>query len=141
MKAVIQRVSKASVEVEGKLINKIDKGLCVLIGFEKEDNEEKLDKMVKKIVTMRIFEEKFSKSVIDINGEILLIPNFTIPAITKKGTRANFKNSMPPNEAKIMYNKMLKKLNSLIPTKNGIFGADMQVNITNEGPVTFILEV
>lgn len=141
MKAVIQRVTNASVEVDKKLINKIDKGLCVLIGFEKEDNEEKLDKMVKKIVTMRIFEDKFSKSIVDINGEILLIPNFTIPAITKKGTRANFQNSMPPNEAKIMYNKMLEKLNSIIPTKSGIFGAHMQVAIINDGPVTFILEV
>lgn len=141
MKAVIQRVNKASVEVEGKLINKIDKGLCVLIGFEKEDNEEKLHKMVKKIVNMRIFEEKFSKSILDINGEILLIPNFTIPAIIKKGTRPNFQNSMPPKEAKIMYNKMLEELNSLIPTKSGIFGANMQVNIINDGPVTIILEV
>ena len=141
MKAVIQRVSSASVKVENKLINKIKKGICVLIGFEKEDNDEKLDKMIKKIVNMRIFEEKFSKSVMDINGEILLIPNFTISSITKKGTRPNFQNSMSPEEAKIMYNKMLKKLNLLISTKNGIFGADMKVNLINDGPVTIILEV
>ena len=141
MKAVIQRVIKASVEVDRKLINKIDKGLCVLIGFEKDDTEEKLDKIIKKIVNMRLFEDKFSKSVIDINGEILLIPNFTIPAITKKGTRPNFQNSMPPNEAKIFYEKMLKKLNEFISTKGGIFGADMKVEILNDGPVTIILEV
>jgi len=141
MKAVIQRVIKASVEVDGKLINKIDKGLCVLIGFEKDDTEKNLEKMIKKIVNIRLFEEKFSKSVLDINGEILLIPNFTIPALTKKGTRPNFQNSMPPNEAKIFYEKMLKKLNEFIPAKGGIFGADMKVEILNDGPVTIILEV
>ncbi len=141
MKAVIQRVSEANVKVDGKLINEIKKGLVVLIGFEKEDNDEKLSKMIKKIINMRIFEDKFSKSVIDINGEILLIPNFTIPAITKKGTRPNFQNSMPPNEAKEMYEKMLKKMNNILPTKAGIFGADMKVNLINDGPVTIILEV
>ena len=141
MKAVIQRVNNASVKVEGKLINEIKKGLCVLIGFEKEDNEEKLNKMAKKIVNIRLFEDKFSKSLLDINGEILLIPNFTIPAITKKGTKPNFQNSMPSNEAKKMYNTLLKTLNDFVITKGGIFGADMKVNITNDGPVTIILEV
>jgi len=141
MKAVIQRVSKASVEVDNKLVNEINRGFCVLIGFEKDDTEEKLDKMIKKIVNMRLFEEKFSKSILDINGEILLIPNFTIPAITKKGTRPNFQNSMPPNEAKVFYEKMLKKLNEFVNTKGGIFGVDMKVEILNDGPVTIILEV
>ena len=141
MKAVIQRVIKANVEVEGKKISEIKKGLVVLIGFEKEDTEEKLDKMIKKIVNMRLFEEKFSKSILDINGEILLIPNFTIPALTKKGTRPNFQNSMPPNEAKKMYEDMINKMNKIITTKAGIFGADMKVSLINDGPVTIILEV
>ena len=141
MKAVIQRVSEASVKVNKELINEIKKGLVVLIGFEKDDNDEKLDKMIKKIINMRLFEDKFSKSVIDIKGEILLIPNFTIPAITKKGTRPNFQNSMPPNEAKKMYEEMLKKMNKILPTKAGIFGADMKVNLINDGPVTIIVEV
>ncbi len=141
MKAVIQRVNKANVKVEGKLINEINKGLCVLIGFEKEDTKEKLDKMVKKIINMRLFGERFSKSVLEKKGEILLIPNFTIPAITKKGTRPNFQNSMPPNEAKIMYNKMLEKINKTLITKGGVFGAEMEITIINDGPVTIILEV
>ncbi len=141
MKAVIQRVSEASVKVNKELINEIKKGLVVLIGFEKDDNDEKLDKMIKKIINMRLFEDKFSKSVIDIKGEILLIPNFTIPAITKKGTRPNFQNSMPPNEAKKMYEEMLKKMNKILPTKAGIFGADMKVSLINDGPVTIIVEV
>jgi len=141
MKAVIQRVKKASVKVEDKLINEIQKGLCVLVGFEKEDTEEKLDKMVKKIINMRLFEEKFSKSLLDINGEILLIPNFTIPAITKKGTRPNFQNSMPPNEAKKFYEMMLNKMNKIISTKGGVFGANMEVEIINDGPVTIIIQI
>jgi len=141
MKAVIQRVKKASIKVENRLINEIKKGLCVLVGFEKEDSEEKLNKMIKKIVNMRLFEEKFSKSLLDINGEVLLIPNFTIPAITKKGTRPNFQNSMSPNEAKIFYELMLNKMNKIVPTKNGIFGAEMEIEIINDGPVTIIVEV
>jgi len=141
MKAVLQRVKHSSVSVEGKLINEINEGLNVLIGFEKDDNDEKLKKMAKKIASLRIFGERFEKSVTDIKGEILLIPNFTIPAITKKGTRPNFQNSMPPTQAKEFYDKMVKELNCIVPTKPGIFGAMMKVEIINDGPVTIILEV
>ena len=140
MKAVIQRVKYSSVKVEDRLINEINKGLCVLIGFEKEDTEEKIEKMAKKIANMRIFKQ-FKESVNDINGEVLLIPNFTIPAITKKGTKPNFQNSMNTNEAKIFYDKMLLTLNKFVPTKSGIFGAEMEVTIVNDGPVTIIMEV
>ncbi|EDM23077.1 D-tyrosyl-tRNA(Tyr) deacylase [Caminibacter mediatlanticus TB-2] len=141
MKAVIQRVKSSKVIVNKKIIEEINKGLTVLIGFEKEDTEEKLQKMAKKILNLRLFEEKFSKNVLEINGEILLIPNFTIPAITKKGTRPNFQNSMPPNEAKIFFEKLKSILQKNITTKAGIFGADMEVEIINDGPVTIILEV
>jgi len=141
MKAILQRVKHSCVKVDGKLINKINEGLNVLIGFEKGDSEEKLKKMAKKIANMRLFGDRFDKSVKDIDGEILLIPNFTIPAITKKGTRPNFQNSMPPDEAKKFYDKMVQELNSLIKTKPGIFGAMMEVEIVNDGPVTIILEV
>jgi len=141
MKVVIQRVKKASVKVKDKLINEIQKGLCVLVGFEKEDSEGKLDKMIKKIVNMRLFEEKFSKSLLDIKGEVLLIPNFTIPAITKKGSRPNFQNSMPPSEAKKFYETMLNKMNKIVTTKSGVFRANMEVEIINDGPVTIIVEV
>ncbi|GAB6074767.1 D-aminoacyl-tRNA deacylase [Nautilia lithotrophica] len=141
MKAILQRVKHSSVSVDGRLVNKIDSGLNVLIGFEKDDNDEKLKKMAKKIASLRIFGERFEKSVTDIKGEILLIPNFTIPAITKKGTRPNFQNSMPPDEAKNFYDKMINELNQYVPTKNGVFGAMMEVDIINDGPVTIILEV
>ncbi len=141
MKAVIQRVDKANVSIDKKTINEIQKGLCVLIGFEKDDTEEKIPKMAKKIANMRLFEDKFSKSVVDIDGEILLIPNFTIPAVTKKGTRPNFQNSMPPEKAETFYDKMLKELNNFTSTKGGVFGTDMKIEILNDGPVTVILEV
>jgi len=141
MKAVLQRVKYSSVKVDNKLINEINEGLNVLIGFEKEDSEEKIKKMAKKIVNMRLFGERFEKSLLDIKGEILLIPNFTIPAITKKGTRPNFQNSMPPLEAKQFYDKMTQELQTLATTKTGFFGADMEVSIINDGPVTILLEV
>ncbi len=141
MKAILQRVKHSSVSVEGKLINEIKTGINVLIGFEKNDSEEKLKKMAKKIANIRIFGNRFEKSVIDIKGEILLIPNFTIPAITKKGTRPNFQNSLSPSQAKEFYDKMVKELNEYAPTKSGIFGAMMEIQITNDGPITLILEV
>ena len=141
MKAVLQRVKHSSVRIDDKLVNEINTGLNVLIGFEKGDNDEKLQKMAKKITSMRLFGERFDKSVMDIKGEILLIPNFTIPAITKKGTRPNFQNSMPPNEAKEFYAKMINELNQYVPTKSGIFGSMMKIEIINDGPVTIILEV
>jgi len=141
MKAVIQRVKYSSVSVDNNTINEIKTGLNVLIGFEKEDTEEKIKKMAQKIAKLRIFGGRFEKSVIDIKGEILLIPNFTIPAITKKGTRPNFQNSMPPQNAKKFYDKMVKELDTYIPTKEGIFGAMMDIEIINDGPVTIIMEV
>jgi len=141
MKAVLQRVKRSSVSVNSELINEINEGLNVLIGFEKNDDEEKLKKMAKKIASMRLFGDRFDKNVTDINGEILLIPNFTIPAITKKGTRPNFQNSMPPIDAKEFYDKMVKELNVYVTTKKGVFGAMMEVEIINDGPVTIILEV
>jgi D-tyrosyl-tRNA(Tyr) deacylase len=140
MKAIIQRVNYSVVYVDNNLINEINKGLNVLIGFEQNDDEEKIYKMAKKIANLRIF-DNFSKNVTDINGEILLIPNFTLAGITKKGTKPNFQYAMKRENAKIFYDKMLKELNNYGITKNGIFGADMGIVIKNDGPVTLILEV
>jgi len=141
MRAIIQRVNKSSVSVDNQIINKIDKGLNILIAFEEKDTEEVIEKFVKKITKLRIFGERFSKNIIDIKGEILLIPNFTIAAITKKGTKPNFQNSMKSQRAKIFYEKMLEEFNKYIPTKRGVFGADMKVEILNDGPVTLIIEL
>jgi D-tyrosyl-tRNA(Tyr) deacylase len=140
MKAVIQRVNYSAVYVENKLINEINKGINVLIGFEEEDTEEKIYKMAKKIATLRIF-DNFSKNVMDIDGEILLIPNFTLAGITKKGTKPNFKYAMKREIAKEFYDTILKELNNYAITKSGIFGANMEIIIKNDGPVSLILEV
>ncbi len=141
MKAILQRVKYSSVSVHGKLLNKTGKGLNVLIGFEKDDTDEKILKMAKKILSLRIFGDRFEQSITDINGEILLIPNFTIPAITKKGTRPNFQKSMSPEKAKHFYDKIAKELQLHTVTKTGKFGAMMEIEIINDGPVTLILEV
>jgi D-tyrosyl-tRNA(Tyr) deacylase len=141
MKAVIQRVKNAAVYTEGKLLSSIQKGYCILIGFEVNDDEEKLKKMIDKIAKIRLFGEKFEKNIQDVKGEILLVSNFTIPAITKKGTKPNFKKSLNSVKAKEFYDKMLIELNKKIPTKSGKFGAMMEVSINNDGPVTVILEV
>jgi D-tyrosyl-tRNA(Tyr) deacylase len=140
MKAVIQRVKYSAVYVDNQLINEINKGINVLIGFEEGDTEDKIYKMAKKIANLRIF-ENFSKNVMDINGEILLIPNFTLAGITKKGTKPNFQYAMKRDIAKVFYDKILKELNNYVITKGGIFGADMEVIIKNDGPVSLILEV
>lgn len=141
MKAVLQRVKYSAVSVNGNLLNKTGKGLNVLIGFEKDDTDEKILKMAKKILSLRIFGERFEQSVTDINGEILLIPNFTVPAVTKKGTRPNFQKSMSPEKAKQFYDKMAEELQRRAVTKTGEFGAMMEIEIINDGPVTLILEV
>jgi len=112
----------------------------ILIGFEENDNEEKIYKMAKKISFLRIF-DNFTKNIINIDGEILLIPNFTLTGITKKGTKPNFQYAMKKELANIFYDKMLKELNNFVVTKGGIFGADMEVIINNDGPVSLILEV
>ncbi|WP_024786879.1 MULTISPECIES: D-aminoacyl-tRNA deacylase [unclassified Lebetimonas] len=140
MKAIIQRVNYSTVFVENKLISEINKGLNVLIGFELTDTEENIYKMAKKIATLRIF-ENFSKSVLDIDGEILLIPNFTITGVTKKGRKPNFQYAMKKELAQQFYDKMLNELNNYCTCKSGKFGAEMNVIIHNEGPVSLILEI
>jgi D-tyrosyl-tRNA(Tyr) deacylase len=140
MKAVIQRVNYSAVYVDNKLINEINEGINVLIGFEEGDIEEKIYKMAKKIATLRIF-DNFSKNVMDIDGKILLIPNFTLAGITKKGTKPNFQYAMKRDIAKKFYDTMLKELNNYAITKSGVFGANMEVIIKNKGPVSLLLEV
>jgi D-tyrosyl-tRNA(Tyr) deacylase len=140
MKAIIQRVNYSCVYVNNKLINEINKGINVLIGFEESDTEEKIYKMAKKIANIKIF-DNFTKNIMDIDGEILLIPNFTLAGITKKGTKPNFQYAMKRNTAQKYYDTMLKEMNNYTITKSGIFGANMEVIIKNDGPVSLILEV
>ena len=144
MKALLQRVGSSKVEVEGRVVGQINKGLLVFIGIEKKDDIISSDKMVKKILSYRVFsdlDDKMNLSVGDINGDLLIISQFTLAADTKNGTRAGFSTAMPPTDAENLYNYFLEKTKSMATvTESGIFGADMKVSLVNDGPVTFLLE-
>ena len=144
MKALLQRVSSSKVEVEGRVVGQINKGLLVFIGIEKKDDIISSDKMVKKILSYRVFsdlDDKMNLSVGDINGDLLIISQFTLAADTKNGTRAGFSTAMPPTDAENLYNYFLEKTKSMgVIVESGIFGADMKVSLVNDGPVTFLLE-
>ena len=143
MKLVIQRVDKASVTIENKLYSSINKGLLVLFGVEKDDSEDMLEYFAQKLIKLRIFEDergKMNKSVLDIEGEILVVSQFTLCADCKKGTRPSFDNAKEPKVAKEYYEKFVEILKkSGINIKTGVFGAHMQVELVNNGPVTIIL--
>ena len=145
MKALIQRVSSSQVEVEGNVVGKINKGLLVLIGIEKQDIEIDADKMINKVLSYRVFpdeNQKMNLSLNDISGDILLVSQFTLAADTKNGTRAGFSTAMPPNDAENLYNYFVEKIKAFnLKTECGVFGADMSVSLINDGPVTFLLEV
>jgi D-tyrosyl-tRNA(Tyr) deacylase len=144
MKCVIQRVKHAKCEIDGKITGEIEVGYMILVGFKPEDNELIVDKMVKKIVNLRIFEDenqKMNLNIKQVNGKVLSISQFTLYANTNEGNRPSFANAMKPNQATILYDSFNHKLRSEgIETETGIFGADMQITLTNDGPVTIILE-
>ena len=143
MKIIVQRSKEASVSVNGKLINKIDKGLVLLVGFTHTDTTEDIDYLVKKVINLRIFDDEngiMNKSILDVGGEILSISQFTLYADSKKGNRPSYINALGGADAIKLYELFNKKLNELIETKPGAFGADMQLTLTNDGPVTIILE-
>lgn len=144
MKFVIQRVASASVEVEEKIVGKIGKGFLVLIGIGKEDNEEIADKMIKKLIGMRIFEDENGKtnlSLNDVSGELLLISQFTLYADCKKGNRPSFINAGSPDEANRLYEYIISECKKEIDVvEKGVFGADMKVSLLNDGPFTIILD-
>jgi D-tyrosyl-tRNA(Tyr) deacylase len=143
MIAVVQRVLQSKVEIEGKVVGEIGKGVNILLGVSKEDEIIDVDKLVDKIVNLRIFEDEKGKmnfSLIDIKGEALVVSQFTLLANLKKGRRPSFENAADPEKAKYLYQEFIKKISTFIPTKTGIFAADMKVYILNDGPVTFILD-
>lgn len=143
MKLVIQRVLQADVTIENKLFSSIQKGALVLFGVEKDDKEDMLEYYARKLLKLRIFEDengKMNKSLIDINGEILAVSQFTLCADCKKGTRPSFDRAMQPDIAKDYYEKFVEILKkSGLNVKTGVFGADMKVGLINDGPVTIIL--
>jgi len=143
MKVVIQRSKKSSVSVSGKLINKINKGLCILVGITPEDTDEDINYLVKKIINLRIFDDEegvMNKSILDSGGEILLISQFTLMADTSKGNRPSYIGAAKGDVAEPLYEKMLNFLNNHVKTYGGVFGAEMLVNIENDGPITIIID-
>ena len=145
MKAVIQRVQKASVTVDGQQISKIGPGLLTLLGVAKGDNEEQLQKLIAKICALRIFPDddgKMNKSIKDIQGEHLIVSQFTLLGDATKGNRPSFIGAEVPDLAEALYIKSLELSRAQgIPTQGGQFGADMKVEILNDGPVTLLLEI
>lgn len=145
MRAVIQRVSEASVRIQGQISGQIGAGLLLLVGFEADDTEEDLDWMARKITQLRIFNDQeglMNLSVQDVDGELLVISQFTLHAKTKKGNRPSFIQAAKPEQAIPLYNRFIQLLNSLIkkPVHTGEFGADMKVSLINDGPVTISID-
>jgi D-tyrosyl-tRNA(Tyr) deacylase len=144
MKAVIQRVSQAQVKVDEKIIGQIKQGLVILLGLGKDDTEIDILPLVEKIINLRIFEDengKMNLSLLEIKGEVLVVSQFTLYGSCRKGRRPSFDQTLPPGKAKILYQQFITALQARkIPVATGLFQAKMQLEIFNQGPVTFILE-
>lgn len=143
MKAVIQRVKHAQVEVDKKIVGKINEGFLILLGVAPDDTKEKADAMVKKITKLRIFEdenEKMNLSIQDIKGELLVVSQFTLYADCSGGNRPSFINAAKPEKANEIYEYFCKKCAESLPVQKGVFGAHMEVTLQNSGPVTILLE-
>ena len=143
MRCVIQKVNKSSVTVDGKVISEIGRGLNVLVGFTDSDTEEDIKYCVRKIVNLRVFEDEndvMNLSVLDVKGEILSISQFTLYGDTRKGNRPSYVRALGGDKALPMYERFNELLNLEVPTKGGVFGADMKVEILNDGPTTIIID-
>ncbi len=145
MRVIIQRVSEASVKIDGKTIGKIETGFMVLLGIEEADTEEDVIWLAQKIINMRVFGDEnglMNKALANVNGDILLISQFTLFAQTKKGNRPSFIRAAKPEKAIPLYEMMIKTLENMLGKNisTGIFGADMKVSLVNDGPVTIIMD-
>jgi D-tyrosyl-tRNA(Tyr) deacylase len=144
VKAVIQRVAQARVTIAAREHSRIGPGILVLLGVEKGDTPEDATLLAKKIVELRIFEDaagKMNRSIVDAGGEILAVSQFTLAGDCRKGRRPSFDNAAPPEEARLLYEKFVKEIGALgVTVSTGVFQADMDVELVNQGPVTFILE-
>jgi D-tyrosyl-tRNA(Tyr) deacylase len=142
--ALIQRVSESSVSVEGEIIVQINKGLLVLLGVERNDDDAKVKRLVERVTQYRVFEDdqgKMNLNVQQVGGELLVVSQFTLPADTTKGTRAGFSRGAAPEDAKRLYQSFSQLCQRVVPTQTGQFAADMKVALINDGPVTFWLQV
>ena len=143
MRVLVQRSLESSVSVNNKVVGKIDSGLVLFVGFTHTDTKDNIDKLVQKVLNLRIFDDEagvMNKSILDVGGSILSISQFTLYADTHKGNRPSYINAMPGEKSSALYDKFNEELEKYIHVETGIFGADMKVSITNSGPTTILLE-
>ena len=143
MRIVVQRVDNAKVSVNEQIVGKVDKGFMLLVGFTHDDDINDIEYMVRKIVNLRVFDDEngvMNKSILDINGSILSISQFTLYADSKKGNRPSYVNAMKGELSTVLYDKFNELLSRYIKVETGIFGSEMKVTLTNDGPVTIILD-
>ena len=144
MKVLIQRVKRASVTIEGNLYSSVNNGILALVGIEKGDTSEQVEKLARKVANLRIFpdeNDKMNLSIIDIKGEMLIVSQFTLCGDCRKGTRPSFDKSAPPDIANALYEEFVSKVKEQgIKVGTGVFGAMMDIELINDGPVTFMLE-
>lgn len=145
MRTIIQRVTQANVTVDNNIVGKIDQGIMALLAIEKQDTQKDADRLLERLLNYRIFSDdndKMNLSLRDINGGLLLIPQFTLAANTQSGNRPSFSPAAAPEKGEMLFNYFSKQASIIYPsTEFGQFGADMQVALINDGPVTFILDV
>ena len=143
MKVVVQRSKHSSVSVNNELINEIDFGLVILVGISVDDDISDLEYIVKKVLNLRIFDDEdgvMNKSILDVGGSILSISQFTLQASTKDGNRPSYINAMKGDDAINLYEEFNRRLNESVKTLPGVFGADMQLSILNDGPITIVID-
>ena len=143
MRVVVQRVTSSNVKVDDKIVGEIKQGLNVLVCFTETDSNKDLEYLSRKVLNLRIFDDEngvMNKSVLDINGEILLISQFTLYADTKKGNRPSYIKALNGDKAVVLYNQFTEMVQKEIHVETGIFGADMKVEINNDGPITIIID-
>ena len=143
MKVVVQRVDNAKVSVCNKIVGKVDKGFMLLVGFTHDDDINDIEYIVKKVVNLRIFDDEngvMNKSILDVNGSILSISQFTLYADTKKGNRPSYVKAMKGELSTVLYDKFNELLREKVNVETGIFGSEMKVTLTNGGPVTIIID-
>lgn len=143
MIGLLQRVSCASVRVDGEVVARIDQGLLVLVGVAREDDDSQAPRLAQRLLDYRLFADaagKMNRSLLDIGGGLILVPQFTLAADTRSGTRASFTSAAPPERARLLFEQLLAACRLRLPaTQNGVFGADMKVALVNDGPVSFLL--